>query len=177
MSWNNFYETFKEDKPSDFARTCFLINYFAKGRIVDIGCGNGRDALYFKRKGFNVVGVDLVDLDLRLDGFIKGIDELIKTDEKFENAYCRFLLHSISERKENKLLKWIYENCKYVFIEARSDKGVCPNDGKKRRLINARRLINKMIDIGFKIEYFDEATGLSKYKGENPVLIRIKAKV
>lgn len=175
MNWNKFYKTFRENEPSDFAKTC--IKDFTEGRIVDIGCGNGRDALYFKKEGFNVVGVDLVDLDLRLDGFIKGIDKLIKTDEKFENAYCRFLLHSISERKENKLLKWISENCKYIFIETRSDKGVRPKDGKKRRMINAERLINKMERIGFRIKYFREGKNLSKYKNENPILIRIKAKI
>ena len=31
---------------------------FVKGRVIDIGCGAGRHALYLQQKGFNVVGVD-----------------------------------------------------------------------------------------------------------------------
>jgi len=31
---------------------------YARGRVLDIGCGAGRVALYLQRKGFDVVGVD-----------------------------------------------------------------------------------------------------------------------
>ncbi|MDQ3323963.1 MAG: class I SAM-dependent methyltransferase [Acidobacteriota bacterium] len=31
---------------------------FAKGRILDVGCGAGRHALYLQQKGFDVVGID-----------------------------------------------------------------------------------------------------------------------
>jgi SAM-dependent methyltransferase len=31
---------------------------FVKGRVLDIGCGAGRHALYLQQKGFDVVGVD-----------------------------------------------------------------------------------------------------------------------
>jgi len=31
---------------------------FVKGRVLDIGCGAGRHALYLQQKGFSVVGVD-----------------------------------------------------------------------------------------------------------------------
>jgi len=31
---------------------------FAKGRILDIGCGAGRHALYLQQKGFDVAGID-----------------------------------------------------------------------------------------------------------------------
>ena len=31
---------------------------FVKGRVLDIGCGAGRHALYLQRKGFDVLGID-----------------------------------------------------------------------------------------------------------------------
>ena len=31
---------------------------FAKGRVLDIGCGAGRHSLYLQKKGFDVLGID-----------------------------------------------------------------------------------------------------------------------
>lgn len=39
---------------------------YAKGKILDIGCGGGRISLYFQRKGFNVLGIDVSPLAIKL---------------------------------------------------------------------------------------------------------------
>ncbi len=36
-----------------------------KGKLLDVGCGGGRDAKYFVQKGFDVTGVDLSKVMLR----------------------------------------------------------------------------------------------------------------
>lgn len=60
--------------------TPLLVEFFDKielsnARILDVGCGQGRDALYLARKGHSVVGVDLSK---------NGIDDLVKA-AKAEN--------------------------------------------------------------------------------------------
>lgn len=37
----------------------FYLENFNGNRILDVGCGHGRDASYFSEKGFDVVGIDL----------------------------------------------------------------------------------------------------------------------
>jgi SAM-dependent methyltransferase len=39
---------------------------YAQGRVLDIGCGAGRHALYLQRKGFDVLGIDVSPLAIRV---------------------------------------------------------------------------------------------------------------
>ncbi len=39
---------------------------YAKGRVLDIGCGAGRHALYLQGKGFDVTGIDLSPLAVKV---------------------------------------------------------------------------------------------------------------
>jgi cyclopropane fatty-acyl-phospholipid synthase-like methyltransferase len=39
---------------------------FVKGRVLDVGCGAGRVALYLQRRGFDVLGIDLSPLAVRV---------------------------------------------------------------------------------------------------------------
>ena len=51
--WNNFYLKFKLSKPTKFA--IFVRKNFVKSgkkKLIDIGCGNGRDSFFFSKKGF-----------------------------------------------------------------------------------------------------------------------------
>lgn len=39
---------------------------YIKGRVLDIGCGAGRNALYLQRKGFDVIGIDISPLAIKV---------------------------------------------------------------------------------------------------------------
>jgi SAM-dependent methyltransferase len=41
---------------------------FVKGRVLDIGCGAGRHSLYLQGKGFDVLGIDVSPLALKVCG-------------------------------------------------------------------------------------------------------------
>lgn len=56
------------------------IEYFKKGTILDIACGDGRNALFLLEKGFRVTGVDFSRKALeRLNIFAKRNSHLVKT--------------------------------------------------------------------------------------------------
>ncbi len=39
---------------------------FAEGTILDVGCGAGRHSLYLQEKGFNVIGIDVSPLAVKV---------------------------------------------------------------------------------------------------------------
>ncbi|WP_435114223.1 methyltransferase domain-containing protein [Candidatus Pelagibacter bacterium nBUS_36] len=200
--WNVFYKNkLAVSKPSNFAVFVkeFLNNY--SSTIVDVGCGNGRDLFYFKKNKFDIMGIDLSKNAVSL--IKKGLKDtkdkkkIIHSDfarfdykknvKKKFSIYSRFTWHTINERSEVALLKKISKipNLEYIFIETRSDKDELCGVGKKisknefvtdhyRRFINKNNLVKK-IKKSFKIIYLKESKGFSKFKKEDPCLIRLIA--
>ncbi len=54
--WNKFYDKKIINKESTFAKFTYKKIKKQKGKILDIGCGNGRDSFFFNQKGYNVTG-------------------------------------------------------------------------------------------------------------------------
>ncbi len=78
----------------------FLANIPSKGYLLDLGCGSGRDALYFKKHGYQIDAIDysikLVELAKRQTGInvrhasFYDLNEV----EKYDGIWaCASLLH------------------------------------------------------------------------------------
>ena len=171
--WHNDIE-----EPSDFAKS---LNYKEK-RILDLGCGNGRDTKYF-RKNNRIYGVD-IDLkkyvwqtyeydQIDISEFLKKYPDGLDCDV----VYCRFLFHAISEKLEDKIIKWSFKNANELAIEARAkgDKPILYTD-HERRLIDPVQLIKKLDKVGFKNIDLKLGHGFAKLKDEDPYIIRVIAK-
>ena len=200
--WNKFYKKkLAVNRPSNFAvfTNKFLKNY--KSKIVDVGCGNGRDLFFFKKKKLDILGIDLsknatslikkklgernkkriFNADFVRFNYKKNIKDIF-------SIYSRFTWHTINSLNEKYFLNKITNlvNLEYIFIETRSDKDDLCGVGKKiskneyetdhyRRFINKKNLVGKLKK-KFKIIFLKESKGFSKYKKEDPCLIRIIAK-
>jgi tellurite methyltransferase len=198
--WNNFYKdhSLREDifECSTFASFC-CENFLKQSKtIVDLGCGNARDAQYFARKHV-VYGVDQ-----SIDGQVINANKLpslnlIKQDfvyddynfsKKVDVFYSRFTIHSITEEDQEVLLPKVYNSLDaggLFCIEVRTTKDsksgvgkhICDttyfNDGHSRRFIDSQKFVNAVLSLGFKLLYFNEQDNLSIYKDDNPVLMRI----
>jgi len=199
--WNNFYEKVNlTRKPSKFAKFCKKIIRNYKGELFDIGCGNGRDVLYFNQNKINCTGLDkslftIKDLKKKYNVLEK---KFIKFDfclffkknlkiKKF-SIYSRFTLHTINYKNEKIFMYNIakQKNLDFLFIETRTLKDNLYGVGKKvgkhefvsthyRRFIDPKKL-KIMIKKNFKILYFKQAKNFAKFKGENPCVLRIVAK-
>ena len=119
---------------------------------MDLGCGNGRDALYFASLGLSVIAIDLSDTaiqTLRERGgdnprFLCGdfINAPIHRPASYDYAYSRFTIHAINQQQERMLLLAMHRAIKpggKFFIEVRGvhdplyGKGTAP--GEKRVLL------------------------------------------
>ena len=201
----NYWDTFYREKKitlqkSKFAFFCkkFLKNY--KGTLYDIGCGNGRDVLFFNEKNIHCIGIDKSKEAIK-----KNKKKIVKYQNKFLmknfcglfnkksindnfSIYSRFTLHAINYNDEKKLIESLKnkKNLNYIFIECRTIKDDFYGLGKKvgkhefisshyRRFIDPKVLKNKLRKY-FKIVYFKESKNFAKFKNENPCVLRIIAK-
>lgn len=165
----------KETRQSSFAEFC-LPKMNAGESLLDMCCGNCRDADFFLSNNLKVKAFDIGDINRP---YYEKIDLTQKSLSyvNFHHVFCRFVLHAVPEYLEDRILVGAYKALLlngYLYIEARSDKGT--EDGKHyRRLINIEKLKTKLKNIGFDIIYENEDTGLS-VDYDDPVLIRIIAK-
>ena len=169
--------------------------------ILDLGCGNGRDSKYFYQLGLNVTGIDASDEVITMlqkdqnENMCFICDDFVTSSMvyagQYDYCYSRFSLHAITEEQENELLSNIYgvlcEGGKF-FIEARSindeiyglgervGKNAYFYEGHFRRFIKRKELEEKLLNVGFQIEYSKEERGYAPFKNMNPLVIRIIAK-
>ena len=199
--WNEFYKVNPPDSMKESLFAKFVSNYVETGKnLVDIGCGNGRDSIFFNKIGLNVLGIDssnfvietLKKFSSKSLSFINGnfINEKSVYEKIFDYYYSRFTLHAIEETGENEFINNVYRslntNGKF-FIEVRSvhdekfgkGKKVARNayifDGHYRRFIVMEELLLKLIKTGFSIKYAEEETGFAPFGKEDSPIIRIIA--
>ena len=198
--WENFYAKNMISKRSSFAQFC--LKFLKKNKsILDIGSGSGRDTFFFFKNKLRSVGVDFsktaidkcnqICLEERNIKFLcKNIIRL-NFKERFDYIYCRFFIHAINTKEEQKLLnslKKITKKNTILFFEFRTIHDPMLKRGKKisryeriyghyRRFIEPNDFKNKLKkNFNFKILYNRESRNLSKFKNDNPSLLRLIVK-
>ena len=203
--WNRYYVQSPRSlkNPSNFAVS--IVHELTQGKhLLELGCGNGRDSLFFMESGLYVTGIDVSDEAIRQLQDLVGYsdkamffcDDFVKCravfQRKYDYIYSRFTLHAITDEQEDELLRNIKEamfvDSKF-YIEARTihddlyGKGeevsadAYVYDGHFRRFIDPQQLTKKFMKLGYKIVYAKEARGFSVTKESNPILLRIIAAI
>ena len=201
--WENYYEINIAPEQASLFAQFVLENYLKKqDSLVEFGCGNGRDSVFFAKNRVNVTAVDQCEaeiLALKEENKLPNIKFLsddftkLKAEELFDIVYSRFTLHSITEKEEDETIKWVYEHIKnkgYFLIEARGKKNELymlgtPVDGEPdayiyenhfRRFVEMDKLQKKLTDIGFNIVYAEENTGFAPFHDTDYTFMRIVAR-
>lgn len=166
--WDKIYSddsAFFGEDPSDFAQKCY--SYFKKygvKRILELGCGQGRDTIFFASNGFDVHAIDAskvaieninqkirqknISLDLR---HFKASEVLPYDSSYFDAVYSHMFYNmrftdeelGFLFKESNRVLK----NNSLFYFSVRSDKDVLYNKGKK--------IDNNIYEVnGFQIRFF-----------------------
>lgn len=84
-----------------------------KSSVLDIGCGSGRDSIFFAKKGFNVTGIDISNEalekakqsakkeDLKIKFELMSAERLSYKDEIFDGVYSNAVLHFTELKKSS----------------------------------------------------------------------------
>ena len=197
--WNDYYGKDAAPKPpSDFAK--FVLEYIRPNKkLVDLGCGNGRDSMFFSQNGLKVTAID--SSKGAIESFDKSIpifavcDDFVKTNAfrciDFDYCYARWSIHAINQVQQDELLPNVYGSLKnggLFFSESRTINDVKCGQGKSlskyeyiaddhyRRFLDPDKLIAQLKEIGFEIIYCEESDNFSVMGNDSPTLIRIVAK-
>ncbi|WP_458454919.1 class I SAM-dependent methyltransferase [Methanobrevibacter sp.] len=203
--WSEYYSTHK--KPTDASTFAeFVVDKLdADKTLIELGCGNGRDSVFFSQNGIDVLAVDQVDDEIDFlnenygnDNLTFACDDFTNLDETsnvkikdntFDYVYSRFTFHSINEEKEDRTLDWIAGHLDGLFfLEARSLNDPMFRKGKLlsetenftthyRRYMDMGKFISKLESRGFEVLYKIEDKDLAPYKDDNPYVIRIIARI
>lgn len=203
--WNKFYKRKKTThSPTNFAIYCKKQFLKKNKKLLEIGCGNGRDSFFFVKKKIFVTAVDKSREAIKINNSnnkekeIKFLNRDINNKNfsrigKFDYIYSRFFLHTINLNSEtklfNNLMKLGIPNKTIVLFEFRTVKDPLYKMGKRiskyerftdhyRRFIDIsileRYLLKKK---NFKIIKILEKKGLAKHKKEDPVVCRLILKL
>ena len=198
--WDQYYRNqICSTQPSPFAQ--YVATLVEPGKtLIDLGCGNGRDSLFFAKQGMQVVAIDLsrsaIDQlnqqPVENARFVCGdfIASDVHQPDSYDYAYSRFTIHAINQKQETMLLQTMFRALKpggKFFIEVRSvndplygkGKAVERNaffyDNHYRRFIVRDELAHRLENGGFRVEYVKEQTGFAPYGNDDPPVIRIAA--
>ena len=198
--WNQYYKNrVCSEEPSPFAQYVSTLVEPGK-RMVELGCGNGRDAVFFAGQGLRVTALDMsqeaiAQLQSRnLDSaeFLCGdfVNSDVHQPDSYDYAYSRFTIHSINRNQEQVLLGNLFRGLRpkgTLFIEVRGvndplfgkgrqvERNAYFYDNHYRRFIVLDELAASLEQRGFLVEYAQERTGFAPYGNDDPPVIRIVA--
>jgi tellurite methyltransferase len=175
--WEKYYRYNGVNKQSPFVK--FAINYIPKNsKILDVGCGNGRDSYYLARKGFCVKGIDYAYLpkkSVNISFEKTSIKDFYDEFEKYDVIYNRFFVHAITLKEIYELLSFS-RNSLFISEFREKNDNPCLYKNHKRTLIDGNEFIKILLDLNYNIIYYKKGYNMAIYKGENPYIIRVVAK-
>lgn len=202
--WANYYgKDLAPEEPSNFAK--YIAGRFDHEKInmIELGCGNGRDARFFAKHGWAVRAVDQCAPEIthdqsqednpgKLSYEVADFTTLEDVESPYDLVYSRFTLHSVGKAEQDRTLEWAQRNLTnngLLCIETRGQKNEIYQKGQPvegepdafiydqhyRRFVEFNEFKRSIENTGFKIIESAEETGFAPFEGTDYHFIRIIA--
>jgi tellurite methyltransferase len=203
--WTQYYLSGSApDKPSNFAQ--YVATHYAENglKLMELGCGNGRDARFFAGMGLSVLAMDMCaaeieelnkanDTHQNLEYVAGDFTSLSDAEEPFDLIYSRFTLHSVSAEGQERTLAWCSRNLAKggkLLVETRGKKNELygkgePVEGESdafvfdehyRRFVDFGEFKEDIKSAGLDIVEAAEATGFAPFQDTDYFFIRVISK-
>jgi SAM-dependent methyltransferase len=199
--WDDFYLSLANKPaptyPSQFAAFTLSELQRRDQLIIELGCGNGRDALFFAQHGQNVIGVDSSSAAIEICQQRNRYKDLasfvcadFSSDELMSKIalptpctsillYARFFLHAITSEQEEIFFAFantIQSTRVTIAVEFRTHIDATlskTTDNHFRRFINPTDFIQRSVHHNFNVNYFVEGFGYAKHKSDDAHVARL----
>lgn len=201
--WESYYGSgAAPEVPSLFAQ--FVMEKYAQegNALVELGCGNGRDARFFAANGVGVTAVDQCVHEIEALESTKGdlsckfrsgdFTSLADCDDGSDIIYSRFTLHSVGAKDQTRTLEWCQRNLVdggILCVETRGQKNEIYRKGSPvqgeddafiyndhyRRFVNFEEFTEEITDIGLTIIESAEQPGFAPFEDTDYHFIRVIA--
>ncbi len=197
--WNAYYGKKETPSiPSQFA--CFVLGEFrGYDRFIDIGCGDGRDSLFFAQYGKTVLGADgstaaveFCQSAAEAQGLqnaqftplnLNDAEQCADFERKYAKngtiVYARFFLHAIDDAAQSAFLRLaskLADADGRVCLEFRTPKDenlTKVTSEHYRRYVDPIALAQEAAGFGLTCTYFAEGFGFAKYKTDDAHVARM----
>ncbi len=198
--WEDYYRA----NPHPFNPSAFAIEMARRmtepGGLIELGCGNGRDAVFLNREvNGAVVAIDQCSEETARLNAEHGSEKLRFVAADFSTytpaaapryVYSRWTMHAVDEDAEDRTLAWVSRRLLSggeFMVEARSirddlyGKGVALGGhafftDHYRRFMDADRFAKKLREHGLEVTDLVESRGLAVHKTDDPMIVRVLAR-
>lgn len=146
--WKNKWTNGAEGPENNFARRCFpQIKQGKNKTLLDLGCGNGIDSLFFASKGMVVTSIDFSESGINklrhiivknrisnIKAMKKDIRKLDFDDNSFDVIYTHLSLHYFDDDTTTKIFNKLFNILRpggMVFIKCKSTEDQLYGKGEK----------------------------------------------
>lgn len=195
--WNDFYASTRARQrplPSQFA--AFVAGELeGPSRIIEFGCGAGRDAIFFASHGHDVTGVDgsqaavescaalAAELGEKAEFVSASIDdphlaERLRAEAERTVVYARFFVHAITDAEETAFLALASsllspgDRLAVEYRTVRDVSGAKVTSTHYRRFVDPSAFNANAVLQGFEVAYAVEGFGFAKYRQDDAYVAR-----
>ncbi len=195
--WDEYYAaraTTRRPLPSQFA-TFVAGELDRPHRVIELGCGNGRDSIFFSSFGHEVIGIDGSEAAVSASSalsealgetatFIRcAIDDPDLADRLSDGdgpkaLYARFFIHAITDDEEQVLLDLaakVTSPGDLLAVEYRTIRdqvGAKETETHYRRFVLPSTFQARALERGFEVTYAVEGFGFAKFRHDDAYVAR-----